>query len=380
MDVRTKKLATALSHAGAVVSIFAYTFNREEHHGLPYQVVYRDSVEPKGSQIKSRPLRILSNLTIKKAQMMANSINEGIFGYKKIAEDLVNARPDVVIGVNADTLAGVAVAAQKLHIPFAYETYEFWPDHVKETAVRYNSAQRDFILAQEKQLAREASLIVTVSDYLAEQYKQEFKLSKKPAVIYNAPMSCAAQSTPAHKPLRVLFLGNIQQERNVEYLVRAVANTPEVELTFLGRGNYQQALEELASDLGISERVVFKEPVPYEEIAEAASQFDIGVVCHKIYNRQMEGALPNKFFEYLAGGLAVVAPRTEAFKRIENFESFGVFVDTSDVNSLASVLSRLVQNPDEVSTRKKAALVEAQKYCGETREESIIELYESIGD
>lgn len=378
--MRTRKLATALSQAGADVSIFAYTFNREEHHDLPYRVVYRDSVEPKGSQIKSRPLRILTNLTIKKAQTVVNSISEGIFGYKKIAEDLVNARPDLVIGVNADTLAGVAVAAQKLRIPFAYETYEFWPDHVKETAVRYNAAQRDFILNQEKQLAREASLIVTVSDYLAEQYQQEFTLSKKPAVIYNAPTSCAAQSTPAHKPLRVLFLGNIQQERNVEYLVRAVADTPEAELTFLGRGNYQQSLEELARDLGMSERIFFKNPVPYEEIAGAASQFDVGVVCHKTYNRQMEGALPNKFFEYLAGGLAVVAPHTESFKRIENFESFGVFIDTDDIASLSSVLSRMAQNPEEVSTRKRAALAEAQKYCGKTRGESIIKLYESIGD
>lgn len=380
LEARTAKLARALQTAGANVSVHAWPAEQLDPVNYDFAVEYHLFPQTKQSFNPSRGKRIAANIFYYRPQNKRILHDQIFFCSEDVKNHISKTKPDLAIAVNSFMLKGVAEGAKITGIPFAYETYEFWPDHVFDPLLNLEQPRRKFLYHSEKKYINDASLVVTVSDYLAEQYQQEFNLKNKPSVIYNAPTSCAEKSTPAHKSLRVLFLGNIQQERNVEYIVRAVAQSPGVELTFLGKGSYKQALENLVSELGVEDQVLFKDPVPYGQIAEVASQYDMGVVCHKAYNRQMEGALPNKFFEYMAGGLAVVAPRTEAFTRIENFDSFGAFVNPCDVASLRNILLLMKQNPDELTRRKKAALIEARKYCGPAREESIIKLYESISD
>lgn len=378
VDERTKKLAQALASAGADVCIHAFTFNRENYDGKVFRVVYHDSVEPRGSQLSSRVLRVAHNLSLKKLQGKVRTACLGAFGYKKIVDCLVADKPDLIIAVNADTLAASALAAQKLGIKFAYESYEFWPDHAREAACKLTNRQRTFLIQSELRYAPSAALMVTVSDYLAQEYASELKLATRPAVLYNAPDKIANTPSPAHSPLRVLFLGNIQRERNVEFLLHSVAKVQGVTLTFQGRGSMANSLRQEAHRLGIEDRVFFKDPVPYAQVADSASHYDVGVVCHEAYNRQMEGALPNKFFEYMAGGLAILAPRTHAFEMIEHFDTFGLFVDASSLESMITALGDLRDNPQDLLARKESAFALAPKYCGEVRQKNIVELYEFL--
>lgn len=380
VDERTKKLARALATCGADVWIHAFTFNGITQDDHSYCVKYHESVEPKGSELLSRILRVAHNLTIKKIQARLRTLNQGEFGYKYISEVLISENPDLIIAINADTLAACAQAAQKLNIKYVYESYEFWPDHAKEQACVLNKRQRNFLLESERTYAQSAALVVSVSGYLADEYTSELHLKRRPEVVLNAPDTVASMTSPVHKPLKALFLGNIQRERNVQTMLSSIAQVQEASLTFQGRGSMVEELQAETKRLGASGKVFFNEPVPYNQVASSASCYDVGIICHEAYNRQMEGALPNKFFEYLAGGLAVLAPCTKAFENVENFSTFGMYIETNNPKSISKALEYLRDNPDVLFQMKKHALEESKKYCGDAIGQRIKKVYEGLCD
>ncbi|MFF1675203.1 glycosyltransferase [Streptomyces sp. NPDC058256] len=71
----------------------------------------------------------------------------------------------------------------------------------------------------------------------------------------------ASHRTPFHptfrQEARVLFVGRLDKEKNIHELLRALALLPGVRGEIVGEGSCRRALEELAHDLGIADRVTF---------------------------------------------------------------------------------------------------------------------------
>jgi len=77
---------------------------------------------------------------------------------------------------------------------------------------------------------------------------------------------------PSANPPRILFLGRLDYEKHIHNLLKAVAKLPadlKVEVDLVGRGGEQAYLEELASELGIRERVHFYGHVSEEDLPKA---------------------------------------------------------------------------------------------------------------
>jgi glycosyltransferase involved in cell wall biosynthesis len=68
-----------------------------------------------------------------------------------------------------------------------------------------------------------------------------------------------------------------------------------------------------------------------------------------------ELAVPNKLFEYLMAGLAVVAPRLPGVAPIIEAEQVGATFEPGSSVALAQVLSSLVNSPGLVSAMKQRA-------------------------
>lgn len=377
VDERTKKLARALASAGADVCIHAFTFNRENQGDQLFRVEYHDSVEPKGSELPVRILRIAHNLTIKKIQEKMHILREGEFGYKQISRVLVSVNPDLVIAINADTLAACAYAAKKMNVSFVYESYEFWPDHAYDKVCDLNQRQRAFLVNSELRYANTAARIVTVSDYLANEYKIDLSLTREPEVVYNCPPNTAREKSSVHDPLRIVFVGNIVPERNIEAIVDAVSDLEGVEFFIQGSGYHKEKLEEYINNAQCN-NVYFKEPVSYVALSDSLSNYDVGALSYEAYNRHVDGALPNKFFEYMAGGLAMLLTRTKAFEEFENIDDFALFIDPKKPETLVNRLIFLRDNPDVINRMKERSFQEAQRYCGEALAQRIQQVYEQV--
>lgn len=377
VDERSKKSARALAGAGAQVTIVSITHTRANHEGEPFSVRYVDPGLPKGSTLSWRPARIavnIANRILKKSEER----RAGLFGINNALSALRELQLDIIHAINADTLETAAQAATELGIPFVYEAYEFWPDHARSTEVKHATATREALLGAESSHIADAAAIITVSPFLAKEYQETYGLDTQPVAIFNAPPTIAQSVSPVHDPLRVLFLGNLQPERNIQMLLDAAAQVENIVVTFQGSGVMAPEILAFARTHNAENRILVRKPVAYVDIAESASSHDVGIICHKAYDRQMQGALPNKFFEYLSGGLAVIATDSIAFREFPGFEEFGRYLDTQNTEALVPLLKNLASNPEKVAQYKAASYKAAQLYCGDAQAGVLVSIYGTI--
>lgn len=133
------------------------------------------------------------------------------------------------------------------------------------------------------------------------------------------------------------------------------------------------ALEQATHAAGI-ERVHFLDPVPPAELLETTASAHIGVTLLEDTCLNHRFALPNKLFEYMMAGLPVVASDLPEIRGVVAGFDVGELVDPSDLESIATGIQRLVDDP----SRRAACAGRARGACETFSWESASERYTQI--
>jgi glycosyltransferase involved in cell wall biosynthesis len=149
---------------------------------------------------------------------------------------------------------------------------------------------------------------------------------------------------------RAVFVGRLHPVKNLPTLLEAIASTSGVELTVVGDGTERPALERLARDLGIDDRVeLVGASDRVEDYLRAADAFVLPSIA--------EG-MSNALAEAMACGLACVASESAAGVR-QLFEGGrGATADPKDAGSWADALTRLARD----AHRRRALGAAAAEY------------------
>lgn len=184
------------------------------------------------------------------------------------------------------------------------------------------------------------------------------------------PVSCgidasnyAADLSPrdAH---RVLFVGRLTREKQIDKLLRAVAALEQgldVHVDIVGGGDQRGHLETLAEQLGIRSRVTFHGRVEEEEL-------------RRMYSRASVFAMPSiaelqsiATMEAMASGLPVVAADAMALPHLVHDGENGYLFDPTSVDDLVAKLSRVLTAPPEERQRLQQASLDGVKVHDITR-------------
>jgi glycogen synthase len=259
---------------------------------------------------------------------------------------------DVVHANDFDTLPAAYLLARSLGARLVYDAHELYT--LQEAAPpRIHLALSRRI---ERLLARRADAVVTVSEPIATELQRLLGLQKPPLVVLNCPARSASSSPPAaRRPLRAVYQGAVGHGRSLDDLLDAAAAIEGVALTLRLAGVHFESLRELVDRRGLASSVTVLEPVDPGELVDALTDFDVGVIVTRPLTRNDELAAPNKLFEYLMAGLAVVVPRLPGVASIVEAEQVGVTFAPGSPAALAAALSELARRPDEVSGFKQRA-------------------------
>jgi glycosyltransferase involved in cell wall biosynthesis len=148
------------------------------------------------------------------------------------------------------------------------------------------------------------------------------------------------------KQLELIYLGLLEAPRGIGVLIDALARARHTgigaRLTVLGDGRERRHFEERARGLGLDESVVrFMGRVPYTDAVRFLQTADVGVVPHAA-NESWNTTIPNKLFDYMAGGLAVLTSDAKPAARVVRENAAGVVFRDSDVTDCAAAIQRLV--------------------------------------
>jgi glycosyltransferase involved in cell wall biosynthesis len=175
--------------------------------------------------------------------------------------------------------------------------------------------------------------------------------------------------------LLVGAVGRLEKEKGFDVLTRAVAALAagglDVRLMVVGEGSERPALEKLAAELGVADRVSL--PGWQSDVRGAFEAMDVFAL-----SSHREG-LPNVVLEAMALEVPVVATRVNGVPRLIDDGVSGAMVDPGDVGALTPALGRVLAAP-ELRERFRAAARRTieTRYSFQVRMEKLKRIYDEV--
>jgi glycogen(starch) synthase len=257
---------------------------------------------------------------------------------------------DVVHANDFETLPAAWWIARRNRARLVYDSHEIYAAQELDPPRLHR-----FVAAYlERVLARRAQAVVTVNQPIARELEQRLRLARAPVVVLNCPRihELPARNHPS-RPLRAVYQSGSGPGRSVEDLLAAAAGVEDVELTFRIAGADLDGLREAVLAKGLSDRVHVVAPVQPDVLVESLTEFDVGLVITRPLTINDELGLPNKFFEYLMAGLAVIVPRLPVLGEL--VAGVGLTFTPGDPASLAEALMTLSHDRAHLQTMRDEA-------------------------
>jgi glycosyltransferase involved in cell wall biosynthesis len=152
----------------------------------------------------------------------------------------------------------------------------------------------------------------------------------------------------------------------LEDLLDAIRHAPSVRLTLRVNRSTRVVLEgQLPNDVAV--RIDVRDPVPPDEVVTALHGHHVGLLFDRPLTRNAELSAPNKLYEYLMAGLAVVAPDLRGLRWLRA-EELGVLFEPGSANSFGAALEALAADPERLAElRANARKAAVERYNAEAQ-------------
>ena len=342
-DVRVEKVATALTEAGQEVTLVARNKARRElHERLPEADLYR-----------LRPWRFVGKRLDDALTFPA------FFNPRWMSAILGTARASraETILVRDLPLAPTAIwAGRRLGIPVVLDMAENYPAMLRGRIEMGVHHPADIVLrnpraaeAVERWVMRHIDHVLVVVDESRDRLRALGVPAARITVVSNTPpLSRLEELAPrVHKDgqINLIYLGLLEAPRGIGVLLDALSlarsrGVP-VTLTILGDGRERPVFEARAKDLRMDGSVArFVGRVPYDEAVRQLQTADVGVVPH-VASEHWNTTIPNKLFDYMAGGLAVLTSNARPAARIVGESGAGLVFQDTDASDCAAAIVKL---------------------------------------
>lgn len=179
----------------------------------------------------------------------------------------------------------------------------------------------------------------------------------------------------------IAYTGTLQVWYAIEDIISAfpqiLKEIPNACLLIVGTGQARKTLEDLAYNLGISDKVRFMGYVQYEKIPEVLSIADVAVAPYKEVGIPFFNS-PIKVFEYLSAGKPIVATKIGQIAEVLKDQHTALLVTPGNIDELANAIIRLAHDEQLRNYLAKNAKIEAQKYSWDRYADHLVEIYRAL--
>ena len=246
-------------------------------------------------------------------------------------------------------------------------------------------------------LLKRVDHLISVSNSICDEFKRRYRLKERPVLVPNVPErdlvtrpdpdravpSIRQSCRLTERHFVTVYLGGINPARNIENVIEAHRHLGE-RYVFVIRGpgieHYGPIYVAQAAELGLEGRVLWLPPVDPDQIIEGARGADCGIVMLRNLCRNFYWFLPNKLFEYMAGGIPVAVSKFPDITEHVERNQCGVTFDPHDPISIAAAIRWLGEHPDEareMGRRGLEAVLERDNW--ETGSRPLVEGYDRLG-
>lgn len=359
-DPRVQREAKALIDAGHQVTILCWDRDRkskavESVDGISLERIYVDSTHGRGA-----------------AQMfylMAFWVKAFLVGRKKSF--------DVVHAHDFDTLPlGFALARRK-GARLVYDSHESYIDMVHELPGFIRKA----IFHTENWLLKRTDLVITVGEILKEYLGS--RGARNICVVGNwqdpdrflfaeQQVQAGKQTLGIEEGQKVIaFIANLGAERKIPELIEAVSATPEVFLILGGNGPCAEQAQQAADTFANIHYLGYVNP---EKVPYYTALADIVFYGFDPDNPNARFSAPNKLFECLAAGKAMLTGNFGEIGRIVAEMKCGIILPDYNVSTIQSAIGDMTADRLQEYSRN-ALSAGQQRYCWSEAARALVDNY-----
>jgi glycosyltransferase involved in cell wall biosynthesis len=267
----------------------------------------------------------------------------------------------VVHANDLDTLVAGWWIARRDRARLVYDAHELYTSQEPDPPLVHRAVSGWL----ERSLGRRADAVVTVNEQIAEELERRLRLATRPTVVLNCPpVEDSPEPHPQPGCVSAVYQGAMGPGRFTDDLLIAAASAPRLHLTMRVAGADIESLQTEVARRGLEDRVRVVPPVPPDQLVSALAGFDVGLIINRPVTLNDELVLPNKLFEYLMAGLAVVAPRLPALTPV--LDGIGATFTPADPQDMGLALERLADDaPLLLSLRLEARARARSEYNAE---------------
>ena len=298
-------------------------------------------------------------------------------------DDLTSFYPDIIWCANVFDLEAATTVSNNLAVPLVYEAYEYWPEHLVSEEYSLPTPLSRYLQELERSSASHVDHFVTVSPTFAQWYHDELDFPRAHLIanahipddkMVGADGERDDHETEASTTLRIIHSGQVTKNRNVNAAIDAMELTSNAQLTIMGSG---PGFDELVGT--DSEAIIIKPAVAHEDLIDTLRHYDVGLLLYDVTAKQTDGTLPNKLYDYLGAGLAMIAVSTTALKAFDGITLFARLIAGATPELIAEAIQELVDDRVRLSEMKRSSARIGMNYRASMVAQSILDLIEKVG-
>lgn len=191
-----------------------------------------------------------------------------------------------------------------------------------------------------RKIWRGSSRIISNSKGLKELALKSFPLQRIDVIYNGVDTNEFRPNYTTSDTLRILCIARLIKRKGIEYLIKAVAKLKQnnIKLVIVGQGNQRENLKKLASTLGISSKVNFRDYIAHNYISEIYHNSDVFVLP------SLNEGMSNAALEAMACGLPIVITDTGGTAELLNGNGF--VVQKKNPLGIAQTLQKFLRNAE----------------------------------
>jgi glycosyltransferase involved in cell wall biosynthesis len=280
-----------------------------------------------------------------------------------------------------DYLVFAVLPLRLVGVPVILDLHEAMPEFFRSRFPRAsNPVAHRLLLLQERLSIAISTATLTVNQAMRDRLVELGVPGSKVSVVINSPSLKRFDPTAYTRrpfredgPLRLVYTGGLTPTYEVDVAVRAVATIarerPDLDVRFdiYGRGDTEPLLRDLATQLGIADRVAFHGRIPIDDVPAVVAAADIGIAPTR-RDRFTDLSLSTKVYEYAAMGKPVVATRLPLVERTFPTGTVAAY-EPGDPGAMAAAIEGLADDPlaREAAVARTAIIVEAAAWEHESQ-------------
>ena len=284
---------------------------------------------------------------------------------------LLTSKMDGICAIDLDTILPCLFVSRLKKLVRIYDAHEYFTE-LKEVHTR-SFIQKTW-LAIERFAVPKFSWGYTVSQGLADAFRNKYQ--RNYLVIRNMPVLQRNDITlPREKTL--LYQGAVNEGRGFEYLVPAMKQVP-YKLIICGDGNFMTRLQQLIRENQVENKIELKGMVKPRDLSSYTLKASLGIALAEKEGLNQYMALPNKFFDYMHGGLPQLTMRFPEYEKVNMEFEVAVLIDSLQPEVISQAIVDTMQNEELLQKMNSNCQQAREVYCWQVEEQKLVAYYHQI--